>query len=74
MTVGSDEARWEAELRGLREELQQLRAEQKEMARAIHQLLQTFRILAAHLGISSEPYVVSKDSDRPSDRDLRGFA
>lgn len=73
MTIGSDEARWEAELRNLREELKQLRAEQKEVAQAVRQLLQTFRILAAHLGISSEPYV-RKDGDRPSDHDLPGFA
>jgi len=73
VTIGSDEARWEVELRSLREELQQLRAEQREMAQAIRQLLQTFRVLAAHLGISSEPYV-RKDADRSSDRDLRGFA
>jgi len=73
LTVGSDEARWEIELRNLREELQQLRAEQKEMAQSIHQLVQTFRTLAAHLGIAAEPYV-RKDGDPSSDRDLPGFA
>ncbi len=73
MTIGSDEARWEAELRSLREELQQLHAEQKEMAQAVRQLLQTFRTLAAHLGIAGEPYV-PKEGDRSPDRDLRGFA
>ena len=73
MTIGSDEARWEVELRSLREELQTLRAEQKEMAQSVRQLLQTFRTLAAHLGIAGEPYV-PKEGDRPSDRDLRGFA
>jgi uncharacterized protein YlxW (UPF0749 family) len=73
VTIGSDQARWELELRNLREELQQLRAEQKEMAQAIRQLLQTFRTLAAHLGIAGEPYV-PKEGDRTSDRDLRGFA
>lgn len=73
MTVGSDEARWEVELRNLREELQQLRAEQKEMAQAIHQLVQTFRTLATHLGIAAEPYV-RKETGNSSDRDLRGFA
>jgi hypothetical protein len=73
LSVGPNEARWEVELRSLREELQQLRAEQKEMAEAVRQLVQTFRTLAAHLGIAGEPYK-SKDSDRPTDRDLRGFA
>jgi hypothetical protein len=70
--MGPGEARWEIELRSLREELRQLRAEQKEMAQAVHQLVQTFRTLAAHLGIAAEPYV-RKESDS-SDRDLPGFA
>jgi len=73
LTVGSDEARWEVELRNLREELQQLRAEQREMAQAVRQLVQTFRTLAAHLGIAAEPYV-RKGNEPPSDRDLPGFA
>lgn len=73
MTVGSEDARWEAELRSLREELRELRAEQKEMAEAIRQLVTTFRILAAHLGIAGEPYV-PKEGDRSTGRDLRGFA
>jgi len=73
MTVGSDEARWEVELRSLREELEKMREEQREMAQAISQLLQTFRTLAAHLGIAAEPYV-RKGSEPPADRDLPGFA
>ena len=73
MSVGPNEARWEVELRNLREELQQLRAEQKEMAEAVRQLVQTFRMLAAHLGIAGEPYV-AKGRERSDDRDLRGFA
>ena len=72
MTVGSDEARWEVELRNLREELKQLRAEQREMAQAVHQLANTFRMLAAHLGIAAEPYV-RKGSETATDRDLPGF-
>jgi hypothetical protein len=73
VTIGSDQARWEVELRNIRDELQQLRAEQKEMAQSVRQLLQTFRTLAAHLGIAGEPYV-PREGDRSSDRDLRGFA
>ena len=73
MSAGSEDARWQAELRSLREELQELRAEQKEMAQSIRQLLQTFRTLAAHLGIAGEPYV-PKGGDSSPDRDLRGFA
>jgi len=64
--------RWEAELRQLREELRELRVEQREMAKAIGELLTTFRTLAAHLGIAAEPYV---RKDKPeADRDLPGFA
>ncbi len=73
MTVGSDEARWEVELRNLHEELRLLRAEQREMAQSIQQLVQTFRTLAAHLGIAAEPYV-RKGGEPPADRDLPGFA
>ena len=73
MTVGSDEARWEVELRNLRAELQQLRADQREMAQAVNQLVQTFRTLAAHLGIAVEPYA-RKSGEPPADRDLPGFA
>jgi len=73
VTIGSDDARWEAELRSLREELRELREEQKEMAQSIRQLVQTFRTLAAHLGIAGEPYV-PKGTDRSDDRDMRGFA
>lgn len=68
-----NEDRWEAELRALREELQRLRAEQQEMAKAIDQLVTTFRTLATHLGIAAEPYV-GKGGKRESDRDLPGFA
>lgn len=68
-SVGGD--RWEAELRALREELKELRAEQREMAEAINQLVTTFRTLAAHLGIAAEPYV-SRES-RSATRDLPGF-
>ncbi len=72
MSVGSGEARWEVELRVLREELQQMRAEQREMAQSVRQLVQTLRMLTAHLGIAAEPYV-RKGNEPPSDRDLPGF-
>ncbi len=71
MSLGSGEGHWEAELRALRGELQELRAEQREMAKAIDQLVSTFRMLATHLGIAAEPYV-RKDSGR-RDSDLPGF-
>lgn len=69
---GSDEALWEAELRSLREELKVLRTEQLELARAVDEMVRTFRAIATHLGIASEPY---RGGERPSrDRDLPGFA
>jgi hypothetical protein len=69
-TAGGD--RWEVELRLLREELAELRTEQREMAKAINQLVTTFQTLAAHLGIAAEPY---KGKEKPTtSRDLPGFA
>ena len=71
MGPSSEGDRWEIELRLLREELQQLRNEQREMAKAIEQLVTTFRMLATHLGIASEPYAAR---EKPSSReDLPGF-
>jgi len=72
MTPAADHERWEVELIALREELGQLRAEQRQMATAIQELVTTFRTLATHLGIAAEPYV-RKDGSSPK-RDLPGFA
>lgn len=69
--LGSDQGRWEAELRALREELAEMRREQREMAKSIGDLVSTFRMLATHLGIASEPYV--RRSSAPESRDLPGF-
>jgi prefoldin subunit 5 len=66
----SQESHWEAEVRMLRKEIEELRSEQRQMAESINQLVTTFRQLAAHLGISGEPYGARKGNDR----DLRGFA
>jgi hypothetical protein len=63
------EEHWEAEVRMLRQELAELRQEQRRMAQSIDQLVTTFRSLATHLGIAAEPYV--KKGERPSD--LPGF-
>jgi prefoldin subunit 5 len=71
MTSGGQEDRWEAELRALREELRELRTEQQQMARAIGELVTTFRTLAAHLGIASEPY--ARRASASESRDLPGF-
>lgn len=69
--VGSGEDRWEAELRSLREELSAMRKEQREMAKAIAELVTTFRMLATHLGIAAEPY--TRRSSSSDARDLPGF-
>lgn len=63
--------RWEVELKGVRAELALLREEQRQMAAAIDQLLTTFRGLATHLGIATEPY--GKRGGGSSSRDVPGF-
>lgn len=63
---------WEIEIKALREELQLLRAEQHETAAAVKELVTTFRALATHLGIASEPYARKGEPGR--ERDLPGFA
>jgi prefoldin subunit 5 len=67
----SSEERWEVELRMLRQELTELRAEQRELARAVNQMATTFRTLATHLGIASEPY--ARKETRESQQNLPGF-
>jgi hypothetical protein len=71
MTTPSPSERWEAEVKALQEELRRMRAEQREMAAAIQDLVTTFRTLAAHLGIAAEPYVRKDDST--GERDIPGF-
>jgi hypothetical protein len=65
--------RWEIEIRALQEQLREMRTEQREMAKAIGDLVTTFRTLAAHLGIAAEPYGGRRAESGP-DRDLPGFA
>jgi uncharacterized protein YlxW (UPF0749 family) len=71
MTTQSPSERWEAELKALQEELRRMRSEQHEMAVAIQDLVTTFRMLAAHLGIAGEPYVRKDDS--AGGHDIPGF-
>ncbi len=73
MADASTRSAVEAEVRALRQEVAELRAEQKAMARAIDEMTQTFRSLAVHLGIASEPYK-KNSAGTPRDRDLPGFA
>ena len=68
---GSGTDRLEAEVQALRHELAELRNEQREMARAIEQLTQTFRSLAVHLGIAAEPY--GKKAKSAGQREIPGF-
>ena len=70
MTLPADKERWEVELRQLREELHELRAEQRELAKAVDQLVRTFTALSTHLGITAEPY---SRKDRRS-QDVPGVA
>ncbi len=73
MTDGPSEAsRWEVELRALRTELAELRAEQKELARSVAQLVQTFQALATHMGLVTEPYA-KKPAEESSRGDIPGF-
>lgn len=72
MTAAGGSDRLEAELKALRAELSAFRQEQKEMASAINQLLTTFRGLATHLGIATEPY--GRRGQPRADPDLPGFA
>ncbi len=65
----------ELELASIRQQLTELRAEQREMKQAIDELVQTFRSLAMHLGIASEPYRKSGGAtDRSKGSDIPGFA
>ncbi|HYK93861.1 MAG TPA: hypothetical protein VEY07_07470 [Thermoplasmata archaeon] len=69
--TGAAGDRLEAEVQALRNELAEMRNEQREMARAIEQLVQTFRSLAVHLGIAAEPY--KKSEKGGESREIPGF-
>lgn len=64
MTIPAEKDRWEVELRQLREELHALREEQRQLAHSIEQLLQAFRSISTHLGITAEPYARKEQRDR----------
>lgn len=70
MTLPTEKDRWEVELRQLREELHELRAEQRDLAKAVDQLVRTFTTISNQLGITSEPYV---RKEKRKD-DVPGFA
>lgn len=61
----------EGEVRALRQEVAELRAEQKALMASMEELTRTFRALATHLGIASEPY--KRGGEPPSQREIPGF-
>ncbi|HEY6238343.1 MAG TPA: hypothetical protein VIZ68_04065 [Thermoplasmata archaeon] len=62
----------EGEVRALRQEVADLRSGQKEILRAVEEMTRTFRALAVHLGIASEPYKKDPEGDRKTE--MPGFA
>lgn len=71
MSEGGGSERWLAEIGALRRELAEMRQEQRELARVVQELSQTFRNLAIHLGVASEPY--TKGARDPGQREIPGF-
>jgi len=63
--------RWLAELGALRQQLVEIRKEQRDLAVAVQELTQTFKALAMHLGVAAEPY--KKGSGEAKGREIPGF-
>ena len=72
MDESAVENKLESALRALRAEMAQLREEQKDLARSVEQLTQTFRTVATHLGIPAEPYGSGSRSSKG--KEIPGFA
>lgn len=68
---GSRSSAVEGEVRALRQEVAELRAEQRALHEAIEEMSRTFRTIAVHLGIASEPYKRGGEPDRK--REIPGF-
>jgi len=73
MSLPVDRSAVEAEVRALRQEVAEMRAELKAAQRAIEEMTQTFRSLAVHLGIASEPYK-KQGGGSDSRKEIPGFA
>jgi hypothetical protein len=71
MSESGGSERWVVELGALRREIAEMREEQREVARSVAELAQTFRTLATHLGIASEPY--RKPARENPDKEIPGF-
>lgn len=55
----------------MRQEVAELRAEQRALHEAIEEMSRTFRTIAVHLGIASEPYKRGTEPERK--REIPGF-
>ena len=71
MSDGSGGSVVEGEVRALRQELAGLRNEQRELLKAVEEMSRTFRSIAVHLGIASEPY---RRPDPERKKEIPGFA
>ena len=71
MPIPAPSERKEVDLRSLQQEIELMRAEQREIAAALRELVTSFRMIATHLGIASEPYLRKTESTRG--RDVEGF-
>ena len=71
MSDGQGRSVVEGEVRALRQEVAELRAEQKTLLAAMDEMNRTFRALATHLGIASEPY--KRSGEPPTQREIPGF-
>lgn len=67
-----DDDRTLTEIAALRQEIAELRAEQRALAEQVEEVARSFRAIATQIGIASEPYKRGRGSS--SDRDLPGFA
>ena len=75
MTAHPSQDPVELEHAAIRQQLGELRAEQREMKQAIDELVRTFRSLAMHLGIAAEPYrKTDAGGERSKGSDIPGFA
>jgi len=72
MLDSSDRSVVEGEVRALRQEVAELRAGQAALMKAVEEMTQTFRSIAVHLGIASEPY--KKGGAGGSKKEIPGFA
>jgi hypothetical protein len=71
MSDGQGRSVVEGEVRALRQEVAELRAEQKALLAAMEEMTRTFRAIATHMGIAAEPY--KRNGEPPREREIPGF-